>query len=100
MPVTYYDGWNAFAAATPYGALLVAVEMGGEPLETFEHPERAIYLLGSEDNGLPDSVVRACHRHVALPAVRTESYNVAAAGSILMYDRHAKQLRRERRRHQ
>ena len=100
MPVTYYDGWNSFAAATPFGALLVAVEMGGEPLEHFEHPERAVYLLGSEDNGLPDSVVRACHRHVALPAVRAESYNVAAAGSILMYDRHAKELRRERKRTQ
>ena len=76
-----------------YGALLVAVEMGGEPLHSFEHPERAVYLLGSEDNGLPDAVVRACHRHVTLPAVRTESFNVAAAGSILMYDRQAKAMR-------
>ena len=65
--------------------------MGGEDLVTFEHPERAVYLLGAEDAGLPDAVVRACHRHVALPSERYESYNVAAAGSIVMYDRMAKQ---------
>jgi len=30
---------------------------------------------------------QACHYHVALPAVREASYNVAVAGSIVMYDR-------------
>ena len=40
-------------------------------------------------------MLRACHRHVALPSARAyESFNVAAAGSILMYDRRAKQLQR------
>ena len=91
VPLVNHPDWNAFAAAQPRGALWVAVEMGGEPLESFEHPERAVYVLGSEDNGLPDSVVRACHRHVALPHVRTASFNVAVAGSIVMYDRLLKQ---------
>ena len=36
----------------------VVVEMGGEPLETFKHPDQAIYILGSEDTGLPDSIVQ------------------------------------------
>ena len=96
MPFVQHDDWNAFAAAAPRGALWVAIEMGGEPLETFEHPERAVYVLGSEDSGLPESVVRACHRHVALPASRSASYNVAVAGSIVMYDRLAKEAGRER----
>lgn len=87
VPFVQHPDWNAFAAAQPHGAQWVAVEMGGEPLDTFEHPERAVYLLGSEDNGLPDSVVRACHRHVALPTVRSASFNVAVAGSLVMYDR-------------
>mmetsp|Transcript_6573 Transcript_6573/g.11571 ORF Transcript_6573/g.11571 Transcript_6573/m.11571 type:complete len:87 (-) Transcript_6573:57-317(-) len=64
--------------------------MGGEPLETFTHPERAVYLLGSEDTGVPESVLLAAHHHVALPSVRYESFNVAMAGSIVMYDRLAK----------
>ena len=75
----------------PRGSQLVAIEMGGEPLETFVHPERAIYILGSEDTGLADSIVQAAHHHVALPSVRYESYNVAMAGSIVLYDRLAKQ---------
>ena len=32
----------------------------GEPLETFKHPDRAVYILGSEDTGLPESVVQVC----------------------------------------
>ena len=92
----HHADWNAFAAASPYGAMWVAVEMGGEPLEHFEHPERAVYILGAEDAGLPEAVVRACHRVVALPSKRTESFNVAVAGSVVMYDRLAKQRRRAR----
>ena len=59
-----------FAKALPYSAQLVAVEMGGEPLAEFEHPKRAVYLLGSEDNGIPEYVLRMCHKRVTLPCVR------------------------------
>ena len=49
--------------------------MGGEAsLEELEHPERAVYLLGAEDAGLPESAVRAAHRHVTLPCERYESF--------------------------
>ena len=67
-----YKDWNAFAETAPHGAVWVAVEMGGEPLEHFTHPERAVYLLGSEDNGLPESVLRACQFVVSLPAVTAD----------------------------
>ena len=94
LPLYELKDWAAFAEFAPVGATWVAVEMGGEDLQTFQHPPNAIYLLGSEDNGLPDAVVQACHKHVALPAKRYDSYNVAAAGSIVMYDRIAKQRQR------
>ena len=77
VPLVRYDDWNAFSAAQPFGAQWVAVEMGGEPLEDFVHPERAVYILGSEDSGLPESVLRSCHRHVTLPCERAESFNGA-----------------------
>lgn len=93
VPLVGHADWNAFAAASPFGAVWVGCEMGGEPLETFEHPERAVYILGSEDSGLPESVVKACHCTVELPSVRYESFNVAVAGSVLMYDRLAKERR-------
>jgi len=91
MPLFELADWSTFAEFAPWGATWVAVEMGGTPLEEFEHPDRAVYLLGSEDTGLPKAVTQACHLHVALPSTRYESYNVAMAGSIVMYDRLAKE---------
>jgi tRNA C32,U32 (ribose-2'-O)-methylase TrmJ len=40
-------------------------------------------------------VIDACHERVALPSVRYSSYNVAVAGSIVLYDRLAKERRRD-----
>ena len=88
LPLFEYQDWNDFCeGGRPRGAALVAVEMGGEPLEGFVHPRRAVYVLGSEDAGVPQSVLRACDHHVALPSVRYESYNLAVAGAIVMVDR-------------
>ena len=69
--------------------------VGGVPLAEFEHPERAIYVLGAEDSGLPDAVVRSCLRCVHIEAEREESFNVAVAGSLIMYDRLVKRRRRQ-----
>ena len=49
-----------------------------------------MYILGSEDHGLPPAVLRACHERVSIPSERYSSYNVAMAGSIVLYDRLAK----------
>jgi tRNA(Leu) C34 or U34 (ribose-2'-O)-methylase TrmL len=94
LPCFEHKDWGAFCQASPYAAPWVAVEMGGTPLEDFVHPQRAVYVLGSEDTGLPESVVRACAMHVSLPCVRDPSFNVAVAGSLIMYDRVAKHNRR------
>jgi tRNA G18 (ribose-2'-O)-methylase SpoU len=119
VPAIRYNDFGAFAAAAPYQAIWVAVEMGGTPLHEFEHPERymhvplpprvavvsrttpcthsacpphvshvsAIYILGAEDAGLPASIIRACAHCIALDGVRASSYNVATAGTLIMYDR-------------
>lgn len=71
----------------PFDAMLVGVEMGGEPLSTFRHPKRCIYLLGAEDHGLAPDIVKRCHRMVSIESVRSQSFNVAVAGSLVMYDR-------------
>ena len=87
IPALRYEDWASFAAAAPYSTVWVAVEMGGIPLSEFVHPERAVYILGAEDAGLPKSVVSACQYCISLDGVRASSYNVAVAGSIVMYDR-------------
>ena len=87
IPAFRYADWGGFSAASPFAAVWVAVEMGGVPLEQFEHPERAVYVLGAEDQGLPAAVVRACSQCVSLGCAREASFNVAVAGSLVMYDR-------------
>jgi tRNA(Leu) C34 or U34 (ribose-2'-O)-methylase TrmL len=74
-------------------AKIVAVETGvGEPpddLFRFEHPSRAIYLLGAEDGGIPREVLAGCDYVVEIPS--SHCLNVAVAGSIVIYDRCLKQ---------
>ena len=87
IPCREFDDWEQFMVARPIDAELVCVEMGGKPLSTFTHPERAIYLLGSEDTGIPERIIESAQRHISIEAVRTQSYNVSVAGSLVMYDR-------------
>jgi tRNA G18 (ribose-2'-O)-methylase SpoU len=89
IPLFEYKTFDEFQEARPYGAQLVGIEFNDAsvPLETFKHPATAIYILGSEDTGLPKHVVAKCQHVVELPAVRQPSYNVAVAGSLVMYSR-------------
>lgn len=87
IPLKHYLTFQEFLDDRPEGVPLVAIEMGGETLNTFQHPTRAIYLLGSEDNGLPDFVLEKCDKLVSLEAVRQPSYNLAVSGSIVLYHR-------------
>jgi tRNA G18 (ribose-2'-O)-methylase SpoU len=77
---------------TPHGYPLIGVEFGpgSVPIIGWSHPRQAVYLLGAEDNGLTPEAMRRCHALISLPAVRTQSFNVAVAGSLVMYDRLAK----------
>ncbi|KAJ1493953.1 Alpha/beta knot methyltransferase, partial [Baffinella frigidus] len=99
IPLVEYPEWNDFARSAPFSATWVTqsstLHILSEPLETFEHPKRAVYILGSEDHGIPGNVLKVCHKSVSLPSVRYPSFNVAVSGSIVMYDRIAKQARAE-----
>ena len=97
LPLFELDDWSAFVNFAPARAKWVAIEMGGTPLAEFEHPHNAVYILGSEDAGLPPSILSACHEVVSIPSERYSSYNVASAGSIVLYDRLAKKERRKER---
>jgi tRNA(Leu) C34 or U34 (ribose-2'-O)-methylase TrmL len=92
IPVFHFDTVEAFASSTPYAAPRVAVEIheGSIELTKFKHPPRAVYILGAEDDGLPLPLKKCCQHVVTIPTARTSSLNVAAAGSILMYDRFSK----------
>ena len=87
IPMRHYDTFDDFLNARPIGARLIGVEMGGEPLAGFHHPERAIYLVGSETNGLSKQVLERCDAVVELESLNYASYNLAVAGSIVLYHR-------------
>lgn len=91
IPLYVYPTFEEFANVLPHGARLVGVEQceRSVPLESFEHPEQAVYILGSEDTGLPARVWDYCTGGIVAIDTR-RCLNVAVAGSILMYDRHLK----------
>lgn len=92
LPLINYPTWEVFHEARPYDAPLVCIELvdGAISLPTFQHPERAIYLLGAEDHGLPSSVLDEAQHTVIIPCLKPQSMNVATAGTLVMYDRYLK----------
>lgn len=91
IPILHFDSVDALDEAMPDDARLTCVELapGSSPLHTFSHPERAVYLLGAEDHGLPADVLEA-YPVVEIPC--EWCLNVATAGSLVLYDRLVKQL--------
>lgn len=87
IPLMSYPDWDAFHESRPYNTPLIGVEIGGTKLSGFTHPERGIYLLGAEDHGLPDKIIEHCQQVVEIDTLRSLSYNVAVAGSIIMFHR-------------
>ncbi len=90
VPLFQFGSFDEMKQAAPRDCPIVAIESGGTPLPSFEHPLRAVYLLGAEDGGIPRNVIEQCHRLVTIPSIRTDSYNVAQAGTITLYDRMVK----------
>jgi tRNA G18 (ribose-2'-O)-methylase SpoU len=87
IPLREFRDFDEFYEHLPNGAILVAVETGGIPLKKFCHPKQAVYLLGAEDHGLPQKIREKCHITVSIESLREIPYNVAVAGSIVMYHR-------------
>lgn len=86
IPLYHYADFEDFQAHRPMDCQLVGVEMDerAQSIPGFVHPKRAIYLLGAEDHGLPPEIAKRCQSLVMLNG---GSFNVAVAGSLVMYDR-------------
>jgi tRNA G18 (ribose-2'-O)-methylase SpoU len=87
IPLRNYEDYADFNNHRPMDATLIGIEMGGHGLANFIHPKNCIYLLGAEDNGLPQEIIDKCNMIVSIEAINQQSYNVAVAGSIVMYHR-------------
>lgn len=87
IPMFEYSDSEELWDHIPFDCVPIAIELDerARPLERLTHPERAIYILGAEDNGLPKRVLERAAMIVQLPG--SVCLNVAVAGSIVMYDR-------------
>ena len=90
IPLFHYVTFEDLLNNIPYNCRLIGVEIDDKAtlLSEFEHPQRAIYLLGSEDQGLPPEVLEKCHFVIKLPG--NSSMNVGVTGSIVLNDRVSK----------
>jgi len=90
IPFYRYDDFDHLYKSLPYSTQLVGVEIceNSLPISTFVHPHRAAYLLGAENNGIPQKIISRCHHIVKLPG--EISMNVAVCGGIVLYDRLSK----------
>jgi len=71
----------------PYDCQVVAVDLcdGAEPLTSFQHPQRAMYVFGPEDGTLGKRHTDRAQHTVFIPT--RGCMNLAAAVNVVLYDR-------------
>jgi tRNA G18 (ribose-2'-O)-methylase SpoU len=94
-PLVHYADLEDLLEHLPHGCPLVGVELDPRAVELqhFQHPDRALYLLGAEDDGIPPAVMDRCHHIVQIPTAVSQSMNVACAGSVILSHRHMARMR-------
>jgi len=77
---------NAIAQLRSAGFVLAAtVVRGGSDLFATAVPERVVYVLGAEGEGMDRELVAACDMRLSIPGTgAVESLNVAAATAVLL----------------
>lgn len=87
IPLFEFESFEHFHKSMPKDAKLVGIELDARsvPLTTYRHPQRAVYLLGSERDGLSAEALEHCNDVIQIPG--EYSLNVSVAGSIVLYDR-------------
>ena len=89
IPLFAFENFEDFVAHVPKDAELIFVEQTevSMNIKDFKHPKRAVYILGSEDYGIPKELMVG-HKQVEINTPMC--LNVATAGSIVMFDRNNK----------
>ena len=94
VPLYNYKDWEDFTKHQPKDCEVVCVELDekSHSLVNYVHPERAVYVLGAEDYGIPVEYLKG-NQVVQIPTEKRWSMNVSVAGSIILYDRVAKETK-------
>lgn len=72
IPYWRFANWDDFCQHIPYDCQVIGIEIdaAARPLSNFVHPERVIYVLGAEDNGLTKGALEYCQYSVSIPSVQ------------------------------
>lgn len=92
IPLFQYADIEDFWNHIPLDASVIGIEINAElavPLTSFQHPQKAIYLLGPEGGSLTEDILMKCNDVIFIPHGKY-CLNVSVAGSIVMYDRKVK----------
>lgn len=89
-PVFSFKDFETFIESAPQHCQLIAVEQHEKAvcLSNFEHPQRALYIFGAEDEGIPKKYLEQIKHKVCLPSPIGISMNLSACASIIMWDRY------------
>lgn len=92
LPCWHFEDIRDLEQHLPNACNMVAVDIHpkSQMLNIFNHPRRAIYLFGAEDNGIPKEWISRCRYKVQIPSQTQISMNLSSAGSILLWDRFLK----------
>ena len=88
IPIYYCDALPAVLAALKEKGWSVfgLSSHADETLHTLKVPEKAVFILGNESEGMGDAAARLCDRAVAIPMRRgVESLNVAVTAALLAF---------------
>jgi tRNA(Leu) C34 or U34 (ribose-2'-O)-methylase TrmL len=93
IPVVHTDDVHA---SIPYDCVPIAVERtdNAVSLVDFVHPARALYIFGPEDGTMGRQVFDWCKHVVKIPS---GSLNLAMCANVVLYDRMAKAVMRQKR---
>jgi tRNA G18 (ribose-2'-O)-methylase SpoU len=90
IPLLHFQTMDDLLDHLPRGCPLVGVELDprATELSSYHHRDRALYLFGAEDRGLPSFVLDQCHDLVQIPTKTPWSINLACAGSVVLGHRY------------
>lgn len=90
IPHLTFDGPADWRDHIPHDCVPVAVEIRDDSIDLrdYEHPPRALYVVGAEDGSVRREVLDVCRDVVTIPS--TYCLNQAAAASVVMWDRISK----------
>lgn len=92
IPLFHFKDFDDFNNHRPMESRLIAIENceKSQNLKEYEHVDQSIYILGSEDNGLPREILYKCNDIIQIDTPQEWPLNVAVAGSIVLFDRYSK----------